>query len=88
MSKQQTPSEIQQQLAILQEENQRLAQQNLRLVLLAKEKDRKLYQYELALRRYRTRLVRWFEDMAYDPLETEFGEGEVAPQELIELQKE
>ena len=63
--------QLQEEIARLQETNQRLAAQNMRLVLLNKEKDQRLYKAELVIRRYRTRLVRWFEDMVFDPLEAE-----------------
>ncbi|CAL6071962.1 Conserved_hypothetical protein [Hexamita inflata] len=62
----------------------------MRLVVLAKEKDRRLYQAELTIRRYRTRLVRWFEDMVFDPLEN--GEmqfdGEMPAEQDIKLDLE
>lgn len=41
----------------------------MKLVLLCKEKDRSLYEAELVIRKYRSRLIRWFEDMVYDPLD-------------------
>ena len=49
----------------------------MKLVLLAKDKDQRLYHQELTIRRYRLRLVRWFEDMTYDPLENEELDQEV-----------
>ncbi|TNJ28825.1 hypothetical protein GMRT_15584 [Giardia muris] len=52
----------------LQATNLQLAQQNAKLVLLNKERDVRLLKCEAVIRRYRARLVRWFEDMKTDPL--------------------
>ena len=57
-------------VSMLEAANKKLAEQNMKLVLLAKEKDQRLFKAELVIRRYRTRLVRWFEDMVFDPLES------------------
>lgn len=58
-------------IARLKEVNAKLSQQNMKLVLLNKERDIRLFKCEGVIRRYRSRLVRWFEDMKYDPLTTE-----------------
>eukprot|EP00703_Trepomonas_sp_PC1_P005216 JAP91390.1 hypothetical protein TPC1_17018 [Trepomonas sp. PC1] len=72
----------------LEKTNERLAQQNMKLVLLAKDKDQRLYQQELVIRRYRTRLVRWFEDMTYDPLENEEFDQEIKQSGNIKLEND
>ncbi|KAG9391972.1 Myblike DNA-binding domain containing protein [Carpediemonas membranifera] len=47
----------------------KLLEHNMRLLLLLKEKEQKIRKQELVIRKYRSRLVRWFEDMQYDPMD-------------------
>lgn len=60
----------------LQTANSQLAQQNMKLVFLNKERDQRLMRCEAVIRRYRSRLVRWFEDMQHDPLAFDIPEQE------------
>ncbi len=47
----------------------KLVEHNMRLVMFLKEKETQIRKQELLMRKYRSRLVRWFEDMQYDPME-------------------
>lgn len=73
---------------MLEASNKKLAEQNMKLVLLAKEKDQRLFKAELVIRRYRTRLVRWFEDMVFDPLEGSELEVDDNDTVRVEVKKE
>ncbi len=53
----------------LRKKHDKLVEHNMRLLLLLKEKEQKVKKQELIIRKYRSRLVRWFEDMQYDPME-------------------
>ena len=55
----------------LREERDKLIRQNAKLLLLLKDRESKLTDAEIIIRKYRSRLVRWFEDMKYDPFELE-----------------
>ncbi|KAG9394782.1 Myblike DNA-binding domain containing protein [Carpediemonas membranifera] len=46
-----------------------LLEHNMRLLLLLKEKEQKIRKQDLVIRKFRSRLVRWFEDMQYDPMD-------------------
>ncbi|KAG9392075.1 Myblike DNA-binding domain containing protein [Carpediemonas membranifera] len=46
-----------------------LREHNMRLLLLLKEKEQKIRKQQLVIRKYRSRFVRWFDDMQYDPME-------------------
>lgn len=72
MSREELLAEIKQ----LQTANSQLAQQNMKLVFLNKERDQRLMRCEAVIRRYRSRLVRWFEDMQHDPLAFDIPEQE------------
>ncbi|KAG9396211.1 hypothetical protein J8273_2563 [Carpediemonas membranifera] len=50
-------------------QHDKLLEHNMRLLLLLKEKEQKIRKQELVIRKYRSRLVRWFEDMQYDPMD-------------------
>eukprot|EP00768_Dysnectes_brevis_P003382 gnl/Dysnectes_brevis/2423_a2880_2198.p1 GENE.gnl/Dysnectes_brevis/2423_a2880_2198~~gnl/Dysnectes_brevis/2423_a2880_2198.p1 ORF type:complete len:133 (+),score=9.50 gnl/Dysnectes_brevis/2423_a2880_2198:24-401(+) len=62
------PAELQTELQKLKAQNGKLAKHNMKLLLLLKEKDQRLFKCELVIRKYRARLIRWFEDMKHDPL--------------------
>eukprot|EP00766_Chilomastix_caulleryi_P004805 gnl/Chilomastix_caulleri/613.p1 GENE.gnl/Chilomastix_caulleri/613~~gnl/Chilomastix_caulleri/613.p1 ORF type:complete len:97 (+),score=15.42 gnl/Chilomastix_caulleri/613:73-363(+) len=53
----------------LREEVDKLVRQNAKLLILLRDREAKLSEAEIVIRRYRSRLVRWFEDMQYDPLD-------------------
>ncbi|GIQ81503.1 hypothetical protein KIPB_002468 [Kipferlia bialata] len=55
---------LEREIAELKTAKDKLIQQNLQLLLLMKEKDQKLFRCEMVIRKYRARLVRWFEDMS------------------------
>jgi hypothetical protein len=55
-------------IAELEAENRRIMEHNMQLLLLLKEKESRLQHAEAVIRKYRSRLIRWFEDMQADPM--------------------